>query len=67
MKGQRSSGVVKRDSKGLRAFVQGLPDELFDGHTEFNVLKPEQKLQWLSQCVRFAWETRKAKSPATKT
>jgi len=60
---------VKRslDAKAVKAFVQSLPDELFDGHTEFSVLKPEQKLQWLSQCVRFAWEIRKAKSPASKT
>jgi hypothetical protein len=66
VKGQRSSGAAKRDSKGLRAFVKGLPDELFDGHTEFSDLKPEQKLQWLSHCVRFAWETRKAKSAVSK-
>jgi len=51
----------------MKAFVQGLPDDLFDGHTEFSALKPEQKLQWLSQCVRFAWEIRKAKSPSLKT
>jgi hypothetical protein len=64
---QRSSSAAKRDTEGMQAFVQSLPDELFDGHTEFSVLKPEQKLQWLSQCVRFAWETRKAKSSASKT
>ncbi len=66
MKTQRSPGAAKRDSKGMKANVRALPDELFDGHTEFSVLKPEQKLQWLSQCVRFAWETRKEKSPASK-
>jgi len=67
VKVQRSSGTAKRDSKDMKAFVQGLPDDLFDGHTEFSALKPEQKLQWLSQCVRFAWEIRKAKSPSLKT
>jgi hypothetical protein len=67
MKARRSSGTTKRDSKDMKAFMKGLPDDLFDGHTEFSALKPEQKLQWLSQCVRFAWETRKAKSLSSKT
>ncbi len=28
----------------------------FDGHTEFDHLTPEQRLQWISQCALFVHE-----------
>jgi len=39
--------------------MRNLPDTLFDGHTEFNSLKPSQRLAWLASSVRFAWEVKK--------
>jgi len=66
MKAEPLPGTAQQDANDLKAFVQGLPDDLFDGHTEFGALKPEQKLQWLSQCARFAWEIRKAQSAAPR-
>jgi hypothetical protein len=30
----------------------------FNGHTEFESLTPEQRLQWLSQCVEFMNEVK---------
>ena len=64
MKVERLPGTAQQGAKDMKAFVQGLPDDLFDGHTEFGALTPEQKLQWLSQCARFVWEIRKAQSAA---
>ena len=52
--------------EALRAFIRGLPDGVFDGHTDFETLAPGQRLAWLSQSVRFAWEARKAQSVSLK-
>jgi len=32
--------------------------EDFDGHTEFDRLTPEQRLEWLSQAATFVYECR---------
>jgi hypothetical protein len=41
-----------------REFIRSLPDDAFDGHTEFHRLMPEQKLMWLSQIAQFVVEAR---------
>ncbi len=41
-----------------REFIRSLPDDAFDGHTEFHRLTPEQKLMWLSQIAQFVVEAR---------
>ena len=38
-----------------RALAQCKPDD-FDGHTEFNRLTPEQRLEWLCQAATFVYE-----------
>ena len=60
------SGRKKKDfndyTRSFRELVRDMPGELFDGHTEFKALNPEQKLQWLSACSRFACEAKEKKS-----
>jgi hypothetical protein len=41
-----------------RKFIQSLPDDAFDGHTEFYRFTPEEKLMWLSQIAQFVIEAR---------
>jgi hypothetical protein len=41
-----------------REFIRSLPDDAFNGHTEFHRLTPEQKLMWLSQIAQFVVEAR---------
>ena len=41
-----------------REFIRSLPNDAFDGHTEFHRLTPEQKLMWLSQIAQFVVEAR---------
>ncbi len=41
-----------------RQFIRSLPDDAFDGHTEFHRLTPEEKLMWLSQIAQFVVEAR---------
>ena len=60
------SGRKKKDGTDetgrFRELVRAMPDELFDGHTEFKALNPEQKLALLSACSRFACEAKEKKS-----
>ena len=63
---RRLSDKAQKGSTDMKVLMQSLPDSLFDGHTDFSALKPDQKLEWLSQCVLFAWEARKTKSVASK-
>lgn len=54
-----------------RKFIQSLPDDACDGHTQFYRFTPEEKLMWRSQIVQFvieasAWrKARKEKSQST--
>ncbi len=41
-----------------REFIRSLPDDAFDGHTEFHRFTPEEKLMWLSQIAQFVVEAR---------
>lgn len=41
-----------------RQFIRSLPDDAFDGHTEFHRFTPEEKLMWLSQIAQFVVEAR---------
>ncbi|MFQ3609204.1 MAG: hypothetical protein SNJ55_11300 [Chloroherpetonaceae bacterium] len=58
-----------------RQFIRSLPDDAFDGHTEFHRLTPEEKLMWLSQIAQFVVEARtwrkvpkeKLQSPSDQT
>ena len=59
MKDPHSAGETGDDFRALREHILGLPEEVFDGHTNFDVLTPEQRLVWLSQSVRFVWEARR--------
>jgi hypothetical protein len=61
----KKSGGKKKDvndeTSKLRELVYAMPDEFFNGHTEFKTLNPEQKLQWLSACARFVYESKEKK------
>ena len=66
MKTLHSNNKVLKNSETLRAYIRGLPAGVFDGHTDFETLAPGQRLAWLSQSVRFAWEARKLQSVSSK-
>ncbi|MDY6967640.1 MAG: hypothetical protein SVR08_03140 [Spirochaetota bacterium] len=54
------SKIDKADEiERFREFVRELPDDSFDGHTEFKNLTPEQKLLWLSQAAEFYYSIKK--------
>lgn len=36
--------------------IEACRPEDFDGHTDYNLLSPEQKLDWLSEQAKFLWE-----------
>jgi hypothetical protein len=55
-----------KDRAAKLALIRSLPEEDFDGHTNFKSLGPEQRLAWLSQSVRFAWEARKTRGASPK-
>jgi hypothetical protein len=41
----------------LRQCLADLTPRDFDGHTRYDALTAEQKLEWLSQAARFWWDT----------
>ena len=43
----------------FRKSIEHLSCEEFDGHTNFALLSPEDKLHWLSEIARFLYEHRK--------
>ena len=46
-----------------KALAQCTPED-FDGHSEFHLLTPEQKLEWLCQTASFLYEFKgKARKP----
>lgn len=47
---------VKKET--FREKIQALPISDFDGHTMFNRLSTEQKLEWISESAQFWFETR---------
>jgi hypothetical protein len=55
-----NAGKTGDDSRldEFRKMIRSLPDDAFDGHTEFISLTPEQKLMWLSQAAQFYFECR---------
>jgi len=61
MKSGRKKKDVTDESRRFRELVRAMPAEFFDGHTEFKMLSPEQKLQWLSACSRFIGEAKEKK------
>jgi hypothetical protein len=62
MKSSRKKKDDTDETGRFRELVRALSDNFFDGHTEFKSLNPEQKLQWLSACSRFACEAKEKKS-----
>ena len=62
MKSSRKKKDDTDETGRFRELVRALSDNYFDGHTEFKALNPEQKLQWLSACSRFACEAKEKKS-----
>ncbi len=46
------------EEEEYRQFIRSLPDDAFDGHTEFHRFTPEEKLMWLSQIAQFVVEAR---------
>jgi hypothetical protein len=62
MKSGRKKKDVTDETGRFRELVRAMSDNFFDGHTEFKALNPEQKLQWLSACSRFACEAKEKKS-----
>jgi hypothetical protein len=61
MKSCRKKKDVTDETGRFRELVRAMPDNLFDGHTDFKTLNPEQKLQWLSACSRFVCEVKEKK------
>lgn len=53
MKSGKKKKDVADEPGRFRELVRAMPDEFFNGHTEFSALNPEQKLAWLSACSRF--------------
>lgn len=45
----------------FRARLKNIPAADFDGHTNFQGLTPDQKLEWLSGAVQFYFEHAKRK------
>jgi hypothetical protein len=62
MRSGRKKKDISDNTGRFRERVRVIPDELFDGHTEFRVLNPEQKLAWLSSCARFISEAQQKKT-----
>jgi hypothetical protein len=60
-KAGKKGKAVTGDSDAFNKMARDMSDNLFDGHTEFNVLNPEQKLAWLSACARFVYESKQKK------
>jgi len=54
MKREKPEG--KMDIEEFRRLLRSLPDDAFDGHTEFHRLTAEQRLMWLSQAAQFYFE-----------
>lgn len=55
---------MESDTKEIQKFrelLSSIPASDFDGHTEFKLLTPEQKLLWLSQCAQFVAAVKKDK------
>ena len=46
----------KNKNKILQS-IKDLPQECFDGHTEFSKLSAKEKLRWLSESVYFIYVT----------
>jgi hypothetical protein len=61
MKSGRKKKDVPDETMRFRELVRALPDDFFDGHTEFRALNPEQKLALLSACARFVYEAQQKK------
>lgn len=47
------------DHNIFRKSIERLSCEEFDGHTDFTLLSPDDKLHWLSEVARFYYEHRK--------
>ena len=41
------------DKQSIEALLNNLPEDAFDGHTEFENLTPDQKLDWRAAAVQF--------------
>lgn len=52
--------------KNLDDLLRSIPDEQFDGHTEFENLTPQQRLDWLAAAVQFWYKYGKPKSDLAK-
>ncbi len=46
--------------ENFRDLLNKIPDREFDGHTEFEPLTPEQKLNWLAGAVVFYFKYSKS-------
>jgi hypothetical protein len=57
----------KATDEDFKKVLDRLKPEDFDGHTEFHLLTPEQRLMWLSQAAQFWYEcgglARQSKDP----
>jgi Spy/CpxP family protein refolding chaperone len=62
MKRRRLDDNESHEREALRELVRSLPENSFDGHTDFQTLTPEQRLAWLSRCAQFAWRFRNAQA-----
>ena len=49
------------DPEGFGKDISGLSRSDFDGHTEFKKLSYRERLEWLSQTVRFSFKYSKTK------
>lgn len=47
------------DQNTFRKSIEHISCEEFDGHTDFALLSPDNKLHWLSEIARFYYEHRK--------
>jgi hypothetical protein len=61
MKSGKKKKYVTDKPRGFRELVCAMPDEFFDGHTDFRALNPEQKLAWLSAGSRFVCAVKEKK------
>lgn len=52
-----------KSEDSLQQVISHLRPEDFDGHTDFQLLSPDQKLMWLSQAVQFFFENKGKASP----
>jgi hypothetical protein len=55
---RKSNSKEQENRDAFRALIAGIPEEAFQGHTDFKRLSPGWRLEWLSQAAQFYYGSR---------